>query len=357
MVKLIAFHLPQYHVIPENEAWWGEQYTEWKLVQSAKPLFNGQYQPRVPYNKDYYNMCDKNTQIDQANLAKKYGIYGFCYYHYWFNGKLLLERPMEIILDNKEMDIPFCMCWANEPWIRDGKVLIDQKYGDTQDEQSHFEYLLKFFKDERYIKINNMPLLVIYRCNNINNCEQMIRHFNDMCKKNGFDGIYIIEELNSFQDKPATLSSQGILEFEPAYTLNQNLSIYTKVKNLINKTARKLLGKKGVNIPKLLLHTVSYDRIWYKILHRTKNYNHNKQLFLGAFTDWDNTARKGHEAVLMQGASPEKFGDYLKQQIARAESLGSEFLFINAWNEWSEGAYLEPDEKFGYRYIENVNQS
>ena len=167
-MKIIAFYLPQFHNIPENDEWWGDGFTEWTNVKKAKPLYEGHMQPRVPLGGNYYNLLDDNVKIWQADLAKKYGVYGFCYYHYWFNGKMLLEKPMEQMLANKEVDIPFCICWANEPWTKawvgdERKLLIAQEYGQEEEWKQHFMYLLPFFKDERYITKNGKPLFVFYR--------------------------------------------------------------------------------------------------------------------------------------------------------------------------------------------------
>ena len=160
-MKIIAFYLPQFHNIPENDEWWGDGFTEWVNVKKAKPLFDGHVQPKEPLNDNYYNLLDDNIKIWQAKIAKEYGVYGFCYYHYWFNGKLLLEKPMEQMLNNKKIDIPFCISWANEPWtkawVNEKKVLIPQSYGGVNEWKEHFDYLLPFFKDERYIKVHNKP--------------------------------------------------------------------------------------------------------------------------------------------------------------------------------------------------------
>ena len=178
--KIMAFYLPQYHEIPENNQWWGEGFTEWTNTKKAEPIFKGHYQPRIPYNDYYYNLLDKKSLQWQADLMKKYNVYGLCMYHYWFNGKKLLEKPMEILLDNKDIDLNYCMCWANETWARtwDGKekdILIKQEYGDKEDWINHLEYMMKFFNDKRYIKDNGRPVLVIYKT-------QLIPQINEMVK-------------------------------------------------------------------------------------------------------------------------------------------------------------------------------
>ena len=164
-MKIIALYLPQFHEIPENNEWWGKGFTEWTNVKTAKPSFKGQYQPRIPLNNNYYNLTDVRAQEWQAKLAKEYGIYGFCYYHYWFEGKMLLEKPAEIMLKNLSVDMPFCFCWANHTWLRawadkSNRTLIKQTYGTEEDWINHFNYLLPFFKDERYIKEDGKPIMV-----------------------------------------------------------------------------------------------------------------------------------------------------------------------------------------------------
>ena len=193
-MKIIAFYLPQFHEIPENNKWWGKGFTEWVNVKKARPLFENHNQPRVPLNKNYYNLLDEKTQKEQVKLANDYGLYGFCFYHYWFDGKLLLEKPVEKFLKNKSLDTHFCICWANEHWTnawanKEAKVLIEQKYGNKKEWKDHFDYLLNFFKDDRYIKENNKPLLVIYRPELIDCLKEMLEFWDEEAKKHGFAGL------------------------------------------------------------------------------------------------------------------------------------------------------------------------
>jgi len=330
MVKILAYFLPQFHRIPENDKWWGEGFTEWTNTRKARPLFQGHYQPREPMNDFYYDLTDPKVRKWQAELAKKYGVYGFCYYHYWFSGKKLLEKPLEELLKLKDIDFPFCLSWANHTWNRswtheEKEVLQLQTYGDVDEWEQHFEYLLKFFKDERYIKVDNKPMMVIYRPLDIPNCKERLSYYNKQAQKNGFSGMYFIETLH-MGDSPYGCGIEGfdaMVEFEPLY------SIKTRVTQI-----------------------QYYDEIWRTILKRKRSVN--KKVFLGAFPGWDNTARKKDKGLYVVGSTPEKFGKYMKKQIEVAKKIGSEFIFINAWNEWAEGAYLEPDKKYGYRYLENL---
>lgn len=342
--KIIAFYLPQYHTIPENDEWWGEGFTEWTNTRKAKPLFKGHQQPKTPLNDNYYCLLDRETQEWQAKLAKENGVYGFCYYHYWFNGKMLLEKPMELMLENRNITLPFCISWANEPWARtwDGKdkeVLMPQNYGKEKEWKEHFEYLLKFFKDERYIKIDNKPIFLIYRTSNIPNCIEMIDYWNELCKKNGFNGIYLIETMNSFQNRSYIKNSDAVIEFEPMLTIRHHLPLH---KQGIRYIKKKLS----------ILDKLDYGYVWDKVIN--KNVDYGKKKFLGAFVSWDNTARKKDKGLILTNDTPELFGRYLKKQINKTKEIGSDFIFINAWNEWAEGTYLEPDTINKNSYLNKI---
>lgn len=353
MAKYIAFHLPQYHSFPENDEWWGKGFTDWVNVKKARPLFKGHEQPVVPLNENYYDMMAFETRKWQAELGKKYGLYGFCYYHYYFNGKLLMEKPLEALLCEKNIDFPFCLCWANEPWTRawDGstsQVIMPQNYGDESDWQKHVDYLMPFFKDSRYIKVEGKPLFVIYRTNNIPNCDWMIEFFNKKCIDEGFAGIYICEELNAFQREPSCKNSSAVIAFEPS-NIQRDRSKWNKICNLFKSKCYTRNIRSGLKI-------FNYDEIWNKILHQ-KYITYGKKLFLGAFTGWDNSPRKKDRGMVYVGSTPHKFEQYLRKLNLRADEEHSEFIFINAWNEWAEGAYLEPDTRYSYEYLQALQNS
>lgn len=345
-MKIIAFYLPQFHRIPENDKWWGNGFTEWTNTKKAKPLFPGHYQPREPFNDNYYDLTNPTTRKWQALLAKHFGIYGFCYYHYWFKGKKLLEKPINEVLQNGEPDFPFCFSWANEPWTRrwdgaDHDILMPQDYGNEEDWRNHFNYLLPFFKDKRYIKINDKPLFIIYRPGNIPRCEQMLNFWNILSKQNGLKGIFFVKTLNIFPI-PNVTGFDASIEFEPHYTMAHG-------------NCPNLWHTIDANDKKMAV--LNYDRVWSCIVNRKIKKNGNK-IFPGAFIDWDNSARKGSEGAIFTGAHPMKFYRYLSKQIQRAINYyESEFLFINAWNEWAEGTYLEPDKKYGFQYLESVKKA
>lgn len=351
MLKPIAFYLPQFHSIPENDEWWGKGFTEWDNVKRSRPLFRGHNQPEKPLNHDYYCLLDKEVQIKQAKLAKEFGIYGFCYYHYWFEGKLLLEKPSEQMLMNQDIDVNFCFCWANESWARtwDGKekkILIKQNYQENKEGwEVHFQYLLPFFKDKRYIKVNNKPLFLLYKPHLIKNGDALRECWNLLAKENGFSGIYWgMQHDSAFQHIDEMAPFDIAVEFEPYYTVNQ-------MPNHGKQSFLQRAVKKIRRMPTIY----NYDEIWKLIINRQPN---QQCAAPGAFTSWDNTPRRGRKALIFWKAAPEKFEKYLTEKIIAVQnSYNSEFIFINAWNEWAEGAHLEASESDGYGYLEALKKA
>lgn len=346
-IRFITFYLPQYHTINENDIWWGKGFTEWVRVKHSKPVFEGHYQPRIP--DAYYDLADIKVMADQAEQAKAYGIYGFCYYHYWFNGNLLLEKPLEQMLACKEVDIPFCLSWANEKWTRawegnSKEVLIDQYYGGEDEWEKHLDYLLPYFLDQRYITINRMPVFVIYRTESFADFDKMFSFWNSKMKEKGYPEIYFIEMLTSYQKKPMCSGSRGVVEFEPMFTIGDGFSVKAKIRGYIKKKYPFLFRR-----PYKLF---DYDKVWQKIVKRSNSYK-NKTLFLGAFTDWDNSPRFRDRGTIFRSVTPKKFQYYLTRQTQKSDSG---FLFINAWNEWAEGAYLEPDKMYGDEFLKAVKK-
>lgn len=352
-MKIIPFYLPQYHAIPENDQWWGDGFTEWTNTKKGKPLFKNHYQPREPLHDNYYNLLEDNVMVNQMRLAKKYKIDGFCFYHYWFCGKKLLEKPLERMLNNPEADLPFCLAWANEPWTRawygkvgEKEILQSQNYGNEVDWTNHFMYLLQFFKDKRYICVDGKPVFLIYRSYNITKCDQMLELWQRLAKENNLKGLYFISMETIYEIDKRHKMFDANMEYEPMRTLREFDEKWQEKRALRAETLEKL--KQVPLLHKLYLDKISYDEC-YQIITNRKHYN--KKVYLGAFVDWDNTARKGKKSTIFDGASPEKFKENLKQQLKRSKKLGNDMLFINAWNEWSEGAYLEPDKRYGYAYL------
>lgn len=346
-MKVLAINLPAYHRIPENDKWWGKGFTEWDNVKSGKPLYKGHYQPIKPLNNNYYNLSKKEDIEQQRDLAKKFGIYGFIYYHYWFgNGKMLFQKPAEIIRDQIKDDLSYCFCWANETWMTtwhgmNPQTLIKQEYPGLKDWKRHFDYLNTFFKDPRYIKIGNRPVIFIYKPNDIPHYDEMVKYFRERAKNAGFRGIYFVEYISSKNRELNSEISDAVYEFEPLYTTFFDISKWNLFKRFICKKLK---------VPDYQ----SYDKLWNYINNRTRTYE-GKTIFKGCFSGWDNSARKGKESMIVKGKSPKKFKKFFKEFVTRERKDASkDFCVINAWNEWSEGAYLEPDSKDGYAYLEAI---
>ncbi|WP_281963329.1 glycosyltransferase WbsX family protein [Acinetobacter johnsonii] len=356
-MKIFAFYLPQYHSIPENDAWWGEGFTEWTNVRKARPLCIHHNQPRVPYGQNYYNLLDKKTLIWQSDLMKKYKIDGLCFYHYWFSGRKILEKPAEQLLKNPEIHIPFFFSWANEPWTRswDGlnqDVLLEQTYGERQDWIDHFNYLLPFFKDERYIKHNGHPIFVLYRSASFDLCDEWIKCWRELAFLNHLGDIHFVTSLTSFETDSRELDFDAQLYFEPMNTTAHYMHNYKR--NRIEK-----LRKKASNITNRMfgyskkIQSFDYNAAWEEILKKPLN----TKTYAGAFIDWDNTARKGIKGSIAKNANPLNFRKNFKILYKNALDTNTPYIFINAWNEWAEGTYLEPDTKHEYGYLEAIEET
>lgn len=347
-MKILAMHLPQYHEIPENNEWWGDGFTDWDNVKRAKPIYKNHNQPIIPLNKNYYNMTDVKTLKWQSDIAEQYGVYGFCYYHYWFNGKKLLEKPCEILLLHKEIKQNYCFCWANETWARtwDGKdtdILIEQTFGGKQDWKNHIEYLIPFFKDERYIKQDGRPVMFFYSCARIEKFNEMIKYWNSILKSIGIKDIYVVEFINSFNTGKEDIKSDVLLEFEPHCATRYSVSNFIKAKRVLCK-------KLGIT------DYLSYDYVWKCILNNKEDY-YGKTLWRGAFVGFDNSPRKGKKGMIIRNGTPEKFEKYLKELVNQTNrNYNDSFVVVNAWNEWAEGAILEPTEENSYHYLEALKR-
>lgn len=362
-MKIIAFYLPQFHTFPENDKWWGKGFTEWTNTKKGTPNFKGHYQPQVPQNHYYYDLQkDKAVIPKQIALAKRYGIDGFCFYHYWFaNGKKLMEKPIERFLDDKTLDIPFCLCWANENWSRrwDGSeqsILIAQDYGDKEDRTKHIEYLIDFFKDERYMRDENgRPILLIYKPQLIDNLFELLSEWRDKVCAAGFPGICFVCQYPQ-NDKKIRSEFDNWIDFEPAAT--------TAIPGDDFGRAFKISPKYAIEVGFTKLLQLLKIRTYKKYSYEDAvNASENRKIedykeWLGAFPGWDNTARRGKSSIIYDKSTPQKFEEYVCTQLIKSIQAGQEgVLFINAWNEWAEGAHLEPDERNGFRYLEAVKSA
>ena len=374
-IKAIAFYLPQFHPIPENDRAWGAGFTEWDNVKKARPLFPGQDQPRTPKGGNHYTLPDHDVQLWQAKLAREHRIFGFCYYHYWFgNGKTLLEKPVEAMLQWPDVDIPFCLSWANEPWTRrwdggGGEIIVPQEYGGPEDGRAHFDYLLPFFRDRRYITLDGKPLLLIYKPEKIPRLKETLESWQSAARKAGFPGLCLMIQSPSWYFQPS-FDMRGFdyqIRFQPFFSMvwrDKNLVLLRIAKGLY-RAARKFYmekiflaalsarNRREQRNPKQEQTRLDYDALW----ETTLSLPPDKRMIDCACPDWDNTPRTKFGSMLLN-ASPEKFAAYLTRLCRKIKAEGGmPLLFLNAWNEWGEGAYLEPDEKHGDKYLKAVRQA
>jgi lipopolysaccharide biosynthesis protein len=349
-LKPIALYLPQFHIIPENDQWWGKGFTEWTNVTRAKPRFEGHYQPHLPADLGFYDLRLEESRIAQENLAKEFGIYGFCYYHYWFNGKRMLYEPLERKLKNPRENFPFMMCWANENWTRnwDGQfkdVLLEQHYS-FEDDINHIKFLFQYFKDERYIKVDGKPVFAVYRTNLFPDIKKTAEIWRTEAKKAGIDELYLIrvESIGRVQD-PAEIGFDASFEFQPNFSLLHKLLKRNRYKTALNK-----LGFYKPFFRDNILDYEEYSKV-------AINQNPSTYKRYPCITPmWDNTARRSSDALIFNNSTPEKYGKWLQHVVRKFKPYSDEenFLFINAWNEWAEGNHLEPCQKWGLKYLEKT---
>ena len=347
-IKVLAINLPAFHQIPENDEWWGEGFTEWDNVRSGVSYFEHHYQPMKPL-EGYYNLSKIEDIKRQFELAKLYNVYGFIYYHYWFgDGRMLFEKPIDMILNDKSIYGKFCLCWANETWMTtwhglEPKTLMPQTYGGKEEWDEHLNYLIRVFKDDRYILIENKPVLFIYKPNEITNYDERIKYYHKRLKEVGFDGLYVVEYISSKNTSLSSEVSDAVMEFEPLYTTYFDISKFNLFKRFVCKKLK-------------CIDYQNYDKLWAYKLKRNRLYK-GKTIFKSCFVGWDNSARKGKNSMIVKNSSPKKFENYLERLVKQdRKDCSEEFIVINAWNEWSEGAYLEPDTKNEYGFLEAISK-
>ncbi len=338
--RTLAFYLPQFHTIPENDSWWGEGFTEWSNVKRAQPQFDGHYQPEIPSSAlGYYSLDEVETLRKQVQLAGSYGIDGFVFYHYWFAGKRLLEKPLDMLVAS-DVPMPFAICWANENWTRrwDGKdqeVLIAQEY-DDKSASDVFKSFIPYLQDSRYLRVHGKPLILVHRVDHIPKPQTFAEQWRSEALAAGLGEIYLVASETFNGIDPAKLGFDAIAEFPPVG----------------DNDLRTVLLRKPVGLaPDFRGRVHSYSRIQRRYMRRRQS---GVVRHPGVIPRWDNTPRRRGAATIYVGASPAKYSEWLTwARRTEYAARGSEGLvFVNAWNEWAEGAYLEPDELHGMSYLE-----
>ena len=373
--RVIALHLPQFHAIPENDKWWGKGFTEWTNVKRAKPSFPGHYQPRVPGELGYYNMLDSDIKEKQAQLAREAGIEGFCYYHYWFgNGKQLLEKPVQQIVESGKPDFPFCLCWANHTWsnktwekssaLVKESILMEQTYGGIEDYTEHFYSLLKTFQDPRYIKIDGRLAFLVYDTIGFTDVTTFIQTWRDLAAKNSLPGFYFIgmtpSTISTYTDShgkqvtclpnlksSATLFQKTLdLGFDAVNSFGKRrgeMLAIGKFRSLLNKVLMKLHLMNSVNYDyaKTVAGFFAPEDSW-------------ENVFPTILPLWDRTARVGKADGVYLNSTPEKFQQHVEHacELIKDKQPEHQVIILKSWNEWAEGNYMEPDVRYGKGYIQ-----
>lgn len=339
---LVAFYLPQFHTIPENDEWWGKGFTEWRNVTRALPQFEGHYQPKLPGDLGFYDLRNIEVMHEQARLAREYGISAFCFYFYWFGGKTLLETPLRNWLNDKSIDLKFCLCWANEKWTRtwDGRgdeILIDQKHS-PEDDIAFIEHVAEYMRDPRYLRVDGKPVLLVYRPGVFPDMKATAARWRTWCIAQGLGEIHLAYVQSFDSVDPREISFDAAVQFPP---LRWNAPPLAATVNLINPTySGQLMDWRGI--------APAFDQ------QAAPPY----RLHQGVSPGWDNEARRPGRGRCFLGASPDYYGKFLAGAIASTRSQWmSGPIFINAWNEWAEGAVLEPDARHGYAYLEATRRA
>lgn len=351
-LKILANYLPQFHETEENNEWWGKGYTEWNAVQNGDPLFPGHVQPRIPLGNDYYDLSKIDAISKQVQLARSYGISGFAIYHYWFSStKNFLTKPVELLLDHKDISIEFLFIWDNNTWKRTwsnikavnqsssihSDILAKLDYGTKKDWKIHFDYLLPFFKDPRYIKIDNKPVFAFFQPDiDFDTIKKMSRYWDELAIEAGFKGIYCIS-----RDGHQKKGFDHKFRYTPFVPLTTKEYLYYRC-------------KKEICFRKKQIEFYDYDKEWSRILRNAKK--SDDKTWLSGFVDFDDTPRRGIHGRVIKNGTPEKFYKYFSKLVQISLNQNKPFVFVTAWNEWGEGAYLEPDKAHRYAYLEQIKK-
>jgi len=339
-MEVLALYLPQYHPIPENDRWWGEGFTEWTNVTRARPLYRGHSQPHLPTELGFTDLRVPETRQAQADLARRHGITGFCYWHYWFAGTRLLERPFDEVLASGQPDFPFCLAWANQTWsgIWHGaadRVLVEQTYPGLEDDRRHFDSLVPAFRDPRYVRVDGRPVFFVYQPGSLPDPARFVETWQAMATEAGLGGLYLVASLgeSGYRNQVADGFDAGVVYRFP----------FTRTPRV--KVMDRLVARKLARGPR----RYPYPDTWVD-----PSNDFTGQLFPGIFPNWDNTPRLGRRGQVAEGSTPEGFAGHVRAALEAAERLpeGERVIMIKSWNEWAEGNYLEPDREVGRGRLE-----
>lgn len=360
LTRLIAFYLPQFHFIPENDEWWGKGFTEWTNTAKAQPMFHGHYQPHVPADLGFYDLRLPEARTAQAELAREYGIEGFCYWHYWFgNGKRLLERPFNEVLKSGKPDFPFCIAWANQTWTgvwhgAPKRVLIEQTYPGERDYEAHFNALREAFHDHRYIKVDGKPVFIVYDIQNLPESKRFSDCWRKLAVQSGLKGLYLIAQAAPHWIPTEHGFDASVIDLLPVIFKKLRLSkltFFDKCYRYVTKNDLRLVFQKLFNQPEVYSYREAID-------HADIALSDDFVQFPTVLPNWDNTPRSGHRGIVLHQSTPNLFQEHLERTIGRVinRDYDKRIVFIKSWNEWAEGNYLEPDLKFGRAYLDVIKR-
>lgn len=346
-MRIIAYYLPQYHPIPENDQWWGKNFTEWVNVRNAKPLFKDHQQPVIPGELGYYNLLDTKVRERQAQLAREAGVEGFCYWHYWFGGKQLLEQPLLQVLANGQPDFPFCIAWANESWYaktwvdkkgESDRLLIEQTYSE-QDDRAHFEAILPMLRDKRYIQVDGKPLLVIYRPLQLPDGKAWVDRWQQMAHEAGLPGLYLVGHTLYRKEANAVLGiGFDAVNIVPIGDVKRNLRLALR------------------HLPTLLRYLSGNAPLVYDYAEAMKTFDSKKiqreDVIPTLLPNWDHSPRSGVRALVLNNATPQAFRTHVQAVYKTIEGKKNQLVMLKSWNEWSEGNYIEPDSRWNRQFLE-----
>ena len=356
-IKSIALYLPQFHPVPENDEWWGKGFTEWTNVTKAKPLYKGHFQPRLPADLGFYDLRVEEAREAQAMLAKEYGIYGFCYWHYWFGGKRIIERPLMEVVKSGKPDFPFCIAWANQTWsgtwhgLSNKRVLIEQTYPGREDYEAHFYAMLGTLRDDRYIEINGHKLVFVLRPTEIPDPGFFTSTWQELALKEGLKGLHFVGMHTSPEWDPRSHGFNASVEAYPPLERLRDPTIADKLAHRMFNVNLVELKRKKLKQPWILPYRNYVERYPY---HDIKEHEYPL-----VYPGWDNTPRCGADGWLLEGSTPDLFESLCVKAFRETENKpeGEKIVIIKSWNEWAEGNYMEPDREFGHKYLQAFSKA